>query len=123
MCMTLYVASDEPIEAKAYETLSIEAGYGAARNQFSKEHVVRLASHEGCACKLPLGALRRFLQAQLETVRELELYHCWMGDEDEPPEQRLTVTPEELVDVDLNVLYRIRGTAEQEDGAGGRQES
>jgi hypothetical protein len=121
--MTLYVASDTPIEERTYETLFIEATYGTLRSLFSKEHVVRLATDEGCACKLPLGALRGFLQAQLQKVPELELYYCWMGDEGDPPEERLALAPEELVDevLDLYVLYRIRQKVVQDGGTGERQ--
>lgn len=131
MCLTLYVASYKPIRAKADEAFSVESLWDTSgfekrsivRHQFSKPHVMYLGAYEGCGCgfgkaggqgRLSLDSLRTFLKEQLETVTELELYGCWIGDETEPPEERLEVTPDQVVEsLDWNVFYRVRGAAEQ----------
>ena len=131
MCLTLYVASDKPIRAKADEAFSIESLWDTCgfekrpiiRHQFSKPHVMYLGAYEGCACgfgkhgergRLSLDSLRMFLKEQLERVEELELYGCWIGDETEPPEERLEVTPDHFgQSFDFYVFYRVRKAAER----------
>ena len=87
--------------------------------------MVYLGAYEGCGCgfgkggeqgRQSLDSLCTFLEEQLETVAELELYGCWLGDEEEPPEERREVTPEQLVEsFDFCVFYRVRRAAEEAD--------
>ena len=93
----------------------------AVRKHLSEPHVYTLGSHTSCGCGFGYGQnpewyawaaefpdqvdqdpdepvarrqLADFLHSLLEADHTAEVYACWSGDEDQPPDHRSRVQPE-----------------------------
>jgi hypothetical protein len=146
MCKALYVASDDPIAttdrdepASVFFVREIEGHQRRVRRQVSKPQVRHLGAHTGCSCGFTYEArypssmeseeggrrsvdeLRRFITRHVAGGRDIELYHCWEGDEDEPAERQVDVSPDHFGGESFRLLdktlYRVRGAAQQRDEA------
>jgi hypothetical protein len=118
--MAVYLACDvDPPEISWDET---EPGFHTeplspdelvVREYFSKPSIRFLGAHTGCSCgftyavnateetsdETPPSArsvaeLRSYLAELLDEVGELELFACWEGDQDQPPESDAQVSLE-----------------------------
>ncbi|HEY0076734.1 MAG TPA: hypothetical protein VGB77_21805 [Abditibacteriaceae bacterium] len=119
MCMVLYVASDKPLPLIAWDennpnfhVKELHESSAGVRKQFSKPYVYYLGSDQGCGCGFSYGQfvndndelksresvsrLSKYLSQAVEIAGPLELYSCWSGDEEEPPEFKEVVTFEEI---------------------------
>lgn len=122
MCLMIYLAADAPLRsvdwdesAPAFNTSAVTPDEECVRRQFSKRYVVYAGSHEGCGCGFQLGehpehtepaeaALRRaslqalaaYLRAELTRAGTIELFACWDGDQEAPPEHRRELSPLDL---------------------------
>jgi hypothetical protein len=123
MCVMVYLASDRPAPLIPWD--ATRPGFHVSelpehrqdvRKQFSRPHVCRLGSHEGCGCGFQYGEyegfedevdwpqkresrrrLVEFVSALLCDDPEVELYACWDGDENLPAEQTDRIRPGELI--------------------------
>jgi len=137
MCKALYLATDVPIlptdrddPTSVFFVRELEWRERRVRVQFSKPELRHLGAHTGCSCGFMYDAedpatleeaqlarrsveeLRRFLTRQVEGAREVELYHCWEGDEDEPAKHHVDITTEQFAGSSFRLqeraLYRVR---------------
>ena len=120
MCWVVYIASDQPLpligwdDARpAFNVRALDAeALSRVRHHFSLPHVVEAGSHEGCACGFNCGVLQaaddreraeedarlRSLESLAEYVEQaasegrLELYACWIGDEELAEQGRALVS-------------------------------
>jgi hypothetical protein len=124
MCMMVYVASNYPLPAAAWDeahpafhVAELSDRDEPVRRQFSKPCVYYAGSHEGCGCGFQYGQyegfeedpaalaaaqdsrrrLAEFLALALEHQSEVELFACWDGDQAAEPEHRGRATPADLV--------------------------
>jgi hypothetical protein len=90
--------------------------------QLDTPHVYYAGSHEQCGCGFQAGqypdpenprpmqereslrAFRDYLRAELAAVPEIRVFACWADDEDEPPQHRRNLTPDDLVRDDFFFL-------------------
>jgi hypothetical protein len=118
--MMVYLAADLPLRerawndaAPAFHTSPLAVDEQRVRRQFSKPHVIYAGSHEGCSCGFQLGeyaleytepeviprrrqSLQEFaayLRDETARVGAIEVFACWDGDQDAPPEHRRALTP------------------------------
>lgn len=119
MCWVLYIAADEPLplrafdsEAPAFNVADLTEHELGVRVQFSKPHVYALGSHTRCGCgfdrgqahpdrleelaatRASLGALRDYLNEAMRVAGPVELYACWFGDQAAAPDHHLRLGPE-----------------------------
>ncbi len=121
MCMVLYVAADKPLPLITWDennpkfhVTELNEYSAGVRKQFSKPYVYYLGSDQGCGCGFSYGQfvnddeelesresvlrLSKYLSQAVALAGPLELYSCWSGDEEEPPEFQEVVTSEEIPD-------------------------
>ena len=117
MCWVLYVAADVPLpevpwnqDRPAFNVSRIPSLESPVARQFSKPYLHRIGAHTGCGCgfdrtqvnerhrheladtKQSLGALREYLYGVVAATGPVELFTCWDGDQERPPEHRLRQT-------------------------------
>lgn len=122
MCMMVYVASDYPLPALAWDqarpnfhVIELDDREEPVRCRFSKPYVYYVGSHEGCGCGFQYGeytgfeeadlaqrqasrrCLAEFLAVALQHQLEVELFACWDGDQSAPPEHRGRLRPMDLI--------------------------
>lgn len=127
MCMALYAAADTPLPEippvgppappAPLTVRALERDERAVRARFTKPYVYFLGADTGCSCGFSYDApedppaesrasnrqLRRYLAAAVAQVGPVELYACWGGDEADPPDAQVRITPAYFVD-DLDVF-------------------
>lgn len=117
--MMLYIASDKPLplvewreDEPAFNVTELSGSDVQVKKQFDKSYVVFAGAHTGCSCgfnygELPIedqddeledrrsrdsvGSLAQYLSERLR-YGPVELFSCWDGDQNEKPEQKLTVS-------------------------------
>lgn len=118
--MMLYIASDRPVPlvawndgAPSFNVSKLNENSKAVRQRFSKPHIYYLGSHQGCSCGFSYGrdtydeeeesaareSVRRlsaYLAQAIEIAGPLELYSCWDGDQEDEPQFRDSITPNEI---------------------------
>jgi len=52
--------------------------------------------HELADTKQSLGALREYLYGVVAATGPVELFTCWDGDQERPPEHRFRLTPQDF---------------------------
>jgi hypothetical protein len=119
MCIMVYLAADWPLRevawndaSPAFYTAPLAPDEECVRRQFSKPHLIYAGSYEGCGCGFQLGehpfeylepgeisqrrkSLRDFaayLRDELPRVGSLEVFVCWEGDQESPPERHRSLT-------------------------------
>lgn len=144
MCVMVYLASAKPLSLVAWEegspgfnVTSLAADEGRVAAQFTHQCLVYAGSHEGCGCgfqyaqwpaesysaeelalsRRSLSAFADFLDAELTRVDAIELFVCWDGDQEEPPEHFRQIRPKDLRKPDFLFLERERSIVIP-DGAG-----
>ena len=131
--MMIYLAADKPLrlldwnEAEPAFYVSVLAPDEDLRvgSQFI-ENVVYAGSHEGCGCGFQCGeypedsyepgeldrrrrSLHQFaeyLRGELPRVGRVEVFACWDGDQEFPPEHHRTLTPSLLEAPDFFFLQK-----------------
>jgi len=143
MCMMVYLAAAEPLRtvpwdaaAPTFHASALAPDEERVRRQFAKPHVIYAGSHEGCGCGFQLGeyaaeytepaelAARRkslhdfaaYLREELPRVGVIEVFACWDGDQEEPPEHHRALTPESLEADDFFFLQKERSTVRRDAG-------
>jgi hypothetical protein len=123
MCLAVYLAADKPLRlvpwdeaAPRFHTCRLGPDEERVKCQFAKPHLTYAGSYEGCGCGFQLGeypaelldpdelALRReslrelaaFLREELPRVGPIQLFACWEGDQEAPPEHRRALTPADI---------------------------
>jgi hypothetical protein len=123
MCMMVYLAADALLRevawneaAPAFNTTALAPDELRVRRQFSKPYLIYAGSHNGCGCGFQLGEYppehtepdemsnrRRslhdfaaYLREEIARVGEVQLFACWDGDQESPPEHHRGLTPSAL---------------------------
>ncbi len=121
MCWVLYVAADVPLpevpwnqDRPAFNVSRIPSLESPVARQFSKPYLHRIGAHTLCGCgfdptqvnerhpheladtKQSLGALREYLYGVVAATGPVELFTCWDGDQERPPEHRFRLTPQDF---------------------------
>jgi len=130
MCFEVYIGSDKPLPTIGLEETQgrfsvkdLEVREQVVTQHFSKPHVYHVGSYEGCSCGFfdtawlitkdeedrkdyeesvaSLQAFAAYLDKALEGQDALELFVTWYGHESWEPNQRLTLSPRDLVQPSL----------------------
>ncbi len=121
MCWVLYVAADVPLpeipwnqDRPAFNATRIPRPESPVARQFSKPHLHRIGAHTGCSCgfdrtqvnerhpheladtEQSLRDLRAYLDQVVAAAGPVELFACWDGDQEKPPEHRFSLTPRDF---------------------------
>lgn len=119
MCRMLYIASDTELElvpwnenAPGFHVIELGKDEEGVRSQFKNENVYYAGAYEGCGCGFQAGeypgyedeeidlklkslnGLSVYLEAQIISGSDIELFGCWDGDQSKPAEHQRTVSPE-----------------------------
>jgi hypothetical protein len=121
--MMVYLAADVPLRpipwderSPGFNTSPLAPDEKRVRSQFEKSNLVYAGSYEGCGCGFQLGeypseqsdpaemAQRRkslhdfaaYLREELPRVGALQVFACWDGDQEKPPEHHRALTPASL---------------------------
>ena len=118
--MMVYLAADQPLDFVAWDddhpafwVGEPSADEERVRSQFSKPYVVFVGAHEGCSCgfqyaRWPSDSLEPdelarcqqslkefadYLDGQVASLGEIDLYACWDGDQEATPEHQRNLSP------------------------------
>lgn len=143
MCVMVYLAADTPLReiawnkaAPAFNATPLAPDKLRVRRQFSKQHLIYAGSHEGCGCGFQLGeyppeytepdelSRRRrslhdfaaYLREEIPRVGAIEVFACWDGDQEAPPEHHRGLTPSALEADDFFFLQKERSTIRPDTG-------
>ena len=125
MCFVLYMASDKPRReirwedaAPAFHVISGDPASIKAARHFSKRHVYYLGSSSYCGCDFRRAPewllqergemeqravaenqvrLHAYLSECLDDKDAIELFTCWSGDEEMPPQSRRSIAVDDLI--------------------------
>ena len=119
MCLVVFAGSTASLRlvpwtdtAPGFYARSLAPHEESVRGVLPFAHLMFLGAHTGCGCGFILdGAdepadVRRSREALARYVARAlgngptELYVCWNGDEEQPRERQLTLTPDELPERD-----------------------
>ena len=119
MCLVVYVGSASPLPlvqwtevSPAFNARPLAPHEESVRRLLRFPQLATLGAHTGCGCGFIMdGAdepadVRRSREALARYVARAlgngptELYVCWNGDEKQPSERNLTLTPDELPERD-----------------------
>ena len=141
--MMIYLAADAPLRevawdkaAPAFNTTPLAPAELRVRRQFSKQHLIYTGSHEGCGCGFQLGeyppeytepdeiAKRRgslhelaaYLREELPRVGTIQVFACWDGDQEAPPEHHRRLTPSAIEADSFFFLQKELSTFEPDAG-------
>jgi hypothetical protein len=123
MCTAIYIASELALptvdwreDAPSFYVSPLPPEAEVVRQYFAGPHVYSVGSYQGCGCGLayqpyPGGddeeaelsrrdwsLFARYLDQALERVPVVELFTCVEGDQHEPPDTRLKITPSDIRD-------------------------
>jgi hypothetical protein len=128
MCLLLYIASDRPLplvpagkQNPMFSVSPLPRRARAVTDQFTKPHIYLAGSHTGCGCgfenpqdrhgvdlgfdaaEIAAGRESRrqlavYLRGALTGRDSLEVFACWVGEENRPTNRRVELTPEQLID-------------------------
>jgi hypothetical protein len=139
--MMVYLAADLALRevdwneaSPAFNTAPLAPDEERVRRQFSKPHLIYAGSYEGCGCGFQLGeyplessepdeiSQRRkslhdvatYLRDELPRVGSLEVFACWDGDQEAPPEHHRSLTPSALESDRFFFLQKELSTIEAE---------
>ncbi|MEZ4223521.1 MAG: hypothetical protein R3B13_21415 [Polyangiaceae bacterium] len=121
--MMVYLAADKPLrevawraDAPGFNTTPLVPDERRVRRQFTKPCLMYAGSWEGCGCGFQLGeypaefqepdemsqkrrslqGFATYLREELPRVGSIQLFACWDGDQEAPPEHRRALTPSAL---------------------------
>ena len=122
MCLMVYIASERALrtvpwneESPGFHVTELVERDAKVKDQFDFQHVYYAGSHEGCGCGFQFGEypdvedddrdekrksldeFSRYLSRELATVREVEVFACWDGDQGAAPEHSRQLTPRSLL--------------------------
>jgi hypothetical protein len=124
MCLLVFIASDCPLptivwrpKCPHFHVTELIDRDEPVKQHFSKPFAYYAGSHEGCGCGLQYGEyegieedadslaaakesrqnLADYLTVALQHQQTLEVFACWDGDQNAPPEYRDYARPTDLI--------------------------
>jgi len=123
MCTMVYLSTDIPIEVKEYDENTDYSFYiyettediEFIKKHVSYENIFILGAYDGCACgfyndsvdedkddpdfiksKQSIKELKEFLIELQKQTESIEIYSCWIGDEDEKRKSTIELDPQNI---------------------------
>ena len=135
MCLAFYIGSNTELPTNSWDESNPSFFVEQAKEDYdmkinvSKDYIYYAGSHEGCGCgfknneewvdfnkpeevkkleasKKSLNQLIDYLKRALNKTKELDLFICWEGEQEETPKEIKTINPEELLKIDWSMELR-----------------
>ncbi len=124
MCLVVYISSNKPIlitsvieKSSGFHIRETEKYERSVHQHFSKRYIYYLGSAEGCGCAFMMDGvypdiaefytvkesyrlLSDFLRGEIEN-EIIEIYACWIGEENDKPEVFEKISVADLINKDF----------------------
>ena len=133
MCLAIYIASDEPlplvawsVQSPAFHVIDLSEREQVVRKQFANPFVYYVGTYEGCGCAFNYGReypeyednpeelkfaeesvtrLADYLSDAVSKVGSVQVFSCWEGESEKPPEHFREIVPDKIRQKDF--IFRV----------------